>query len=265
MNYYYRIDLAYDGGNYYGFQKQIKHITIQAVIDKALKKIFQQEIKTVSSGRTDSKVHAYAQVISFKANVAVPAAKLKFALNNLMPADIVILAAAEVSEEFHARYSAVAKCYTYKIAHLAEQSPFRSRYVWQIPQELDLTAMQVAAKYIIGEHDFSSFRSAGSVQSNPVRKMYAIDWDEQPEELVFKIIGNGFLYHMVRNIVGALVQVGQRKFTVEHFREILELKSRAHKGLTAPAQGLYLQQVFYSEEAVNAYIDKYFTKNSKKA
>lgn len=265
MNYYYRIDLAYDGGNYYGFQKQSKHSTIQAIIDSALKKICQQEIKTVASGRTDSKVHAYAQVVSFKTTVAIPAAKLKFALNNLMPADIIVLAATEVPETFHARYSAVAKCYTYKIAHLAEQSPFRSRYVWQIPQELDLAAMQEAALCLLGEHDFSSFRSAGSVQSDPIRKMYALDWCEQPEELVFKIIGNGFLYHMVRNIVGALVQVGQRKFTVEHFREILELKARTHRGLTAPPQGLYLQQVFYSEAAVNAYIDKYFTKNRKKA
>ena len=263
MNYYYRVDLAYDGGNYYGFQRQIKHITIQAVIDKALKKIFQQEIKTVSSGRTDSKVHACAQVISFKTILAIPEEKLQFALNNLLPADIVILQVQTVAEDFHARYSAVAKCYTYKMAHLTKQSPFRSRYVWQLPKKLDVPAMQLASEYLLGEHDFSSFRSAGSVKNNPIRKMYALNWTEDNQELNLQIVGNGFLYHMVRNIVGALVQVGQGKFSIEQFKELLELKSRAHRGLTAPPQGLYLQQVFYSEAAVKTYIDKKFTKNSE--
>ena len=243
---YLKLTLAYDGSHYHGFQRQKNAVGIQQIVEKALSKLFGEEIMIAASGRTDTGVHARGQVISFATSGTVPTERIVPAMASFLPEDIVVWKAENVDENFNARYSASAKRYQYRIVVAEVPSPFERKYAWQVNKYLDAAAMQAAADLILGEHDFSAFRSLGSAPVKTVKNIYKAEWTKIGEqELRFTIEGDGFLYHMVRNLVGAMVRVGNAKITLERFKEIFASGDRKQAGMAAPPQGLYLEEVFY--------------------
>lgn len=243
-----KLILAYDGGNYHGFQRQNNAIAIQQIIESRLEKLVGHKIeKLAASGRTDTGVHARGQVINFHTNGTIPIDNIKVALNSILPDDIVVLSAGEMPMDFSARHSSKSKKYSYYIKQGDNLDPFQRNYSWYVRKTLNVEAMNEALKYIEGTHDFSSFRaSGGSPLYHPVRTIFQASVEKNNEiDLKFIFWGNGFLYHMVRNIVGTVVNVGKGKITSQQFKEILEQKNRKKAGITAPAQGLFLDEVFY--------------------
>ena len=241
-----KLTLAYDGSGYHGFQKQPHGETIQNIVDEFLSKVCGESVVTAGSGRTDAGVHAYEQVVSFSTNGRIPCANIVRASQTMLPQNIVLLQAEEVEEDFHARYSALWKEYQYRVVVNAQQDPFLVKYAWQVHELLNVEKMNKAAEALIGKHDFSAFRSSGSVDSDTVRTIYRAEWTAvNDNELRFNIAGDGFLYHMVRNIVWSLVQVGLGKRTVEEFAEELNSKRCVYLNSPAPACGLYLKHVEY--------------------
>ena len=250
-----KITVAYDGSGYQGFQKQPHGLAVQNILEEVFSKLCGEAIVTAGSGRTDAGVHALAQTVSFTTGGRIPCGNMVRAANSMLPKDIVVLEAQEVEEGFHARHSACWKEYHYHILINQQDNPFQAQYAWQLRQLLDVEAMNKAAGYLLGTHDFSSFRSSGSVDSSPIKTIYHAFWQPLPssslyfakeQPLVFTIIGDGFLYHMVRNLVWSLVQVGLGKRPGGDF--VKELNSQRCEFLNspAPAQGLYLAQVGYS-------------------
>lgn len=240
-----KLVVAYDGSAYHGFQKQKNAVTVQNLLEEVLSKLCGEEVTIAGSGRTDAGVHAWGQVVSLETNGTIPCANIIRASKKMLPADIVIISAEEVEAGFHARYSAKWKRYQYRIVENEFDSPFEVKYAWQIREHLDLGAMNQAAESLLGTHDFSAFRSSGSVDSSPIRTMYEAKWERRGSELLFTIGGDGFLYHMVRNLVWSLVQVGMGKRTISDFAAELEAKRCEFLNEPAPAQGLYLKEVFY--------------------
>lgn len=240
-----KLTVTYDGSGYHGFQKQKHGQTIQNKLEDVLSLLCNEQIITFGSGRTDAGVHALAQTVSFSTSGRIPCANIVRAAARLLPPDIVILDAVEVEENFHARYSAKEKTYLYKIAINAYDSPFLYRYAWQLRQELDLEAMNNASALLLGTHNFSAFRSTGSVETDPNRTMTLAEWIKTTDGYSFRITGDGFLYHMVRNLVWALVQVGLGKRTVAEFQAELNSGRCEFLNEPAPACGLYLEQVKY--------------------
>jgi tRNA pseudouridine38-40 synthase len=238
--------IEYDGTNYIGWQVQPKGPTIQGVLEERLGLLTREKIKLFGSGRTDSGVHAICQVAHFKTESSMETQKMQRALNSLLPPDIVIQKMEEVGESFHARRHSKSKVYEYRILNRNLRTVFDRGYVWHIPQKLDFKEMGMATKYLIGEHDFSSFRSVGSPTRTTVRKVIRAEWKRGRSGLVrFEIEANGFLKQMVRAIIGTLVEVGKGKMSAVEFRKILESKERSKAGATAPAHGLFLKEVKY--------------------
>lgn len=244
-----KLTVAYDGSGYHGFQRQPRDLTVQQVIEEALSRITGESITIAGSGRTDSGVHAKGQVVSFKTACPIPAANVKKAMNSILPPDITVLASEEAAEDFHARYSARWKRYCYRIVLNGDYDPFIRNYAWQMQNAvLDVAKMNQAAARLLGTHDFSFFRSSGSVQTSPVKTIYKAEWRETaPGNLLFTIEGDGFLYRMVRNIVWNLTEVGLGRKTAERFKEELDAAERHFKISPAPPQGLYLDYVGYDE------------------
>ena len=244
-----KLTVAYDGSGYHGFQRQPNDITVQQVLEEALTRITGAAVTLAGSGRTDSGVHARGQVVSFATACPIPAANLKKAMNSILPPDIAVMAAEEVQEGFHARYSARWKRYCYRVVLNKDYDPFLRNFAWQMQNTaLDVAAMNTAAAYLLGTHDFSFFRSSGSVQTSPVKTIYKARWRAAaPGDLLFTIEGDGFLYRMVRNIVWNLVEVGAGRKSVERFKEELDAAARHFKISPAPPQGLYLDYVGYEE------------------
>ncbi|WP_062349871.1 tRNA pseudouridine(38-40) synthase TruA [Bacillus kwashiorkori] len=237
--------VAYDGTNFAGFQIQPNVRTIQGEIEKVLAKMHRQEVRIHASGRTDGKVHAVGQVFHFDSNIHMQKDQWKRALNSMLPEDIVISSVEFVSTEFHARFSATAKEYHYKVSLKKDKDPFMRNYAYHFPYSLDLLAMNEAIGYLLGEHDFSSFCSAKTSVTDHIRTIYHIDLQEQNGELIFQIKGNGFLYNMVRIIVGTVLEVGIGARKAEEIPIIIAKKDRAFAGKTAPGHGLYLMKVDY--------------------
>ncbi len=243
-----KLTIEYDGTNYQGWQVQPRGQTIQGVLEKTIKKITKEEVRLVGSGRTDAGVHAFGQVAHFKTNSKMALHSMERALNSLLPQDIVIRKVEEVNENFHARKSCKSKVYEYRILNRTRRSAFHYPYAWHIPQRLDLKEMKEATRYLMGEHDFSSFRSVGTPTQTATRKVIRAEWKRGREGLIrFEIEATGFLKQMVRAIVGTLVEVGRGKIRPQEFRKILESKSRSIAGPTAPAKGLFLKEVKYTE------------------
>ena len=242
-----KIVIAYDGSAYHGFQKQKHMLTVQGVVEEVLAKLCGEKVVTAGSGRTDAGVHALAQTLTFTTNGRIPCANMVRAAASLLPQDIVLVSAEEAEEGFHARFSARWKTYEYKLLINEHDNPFMVRYAWQLRQQPDVQAMNAAAALLIGTHDFSAFRSTGSVDSSPIKTIYAAHWRQHGEELLFRISGDGFLYHMVRNLVWSLVQVGLGRRTQEDFAAELQAKRCEFLNSPAPAEGLYLAQVGYAE------------------
>lgn len=242
-----KIVVTYDGSGYHGFQKQKAILTVQGVVEEVLAKLCGEAVVTAGSGRTDAGVHALAQTLTFTTNGRIPCANMVRAAASLLPADIVLVSAEEVAEGFHARFSAKWKTYEYKLLVNKHDNPFMVRYAWQLREQLDVKAMNEAAQLLLGTHDFSAFRSTGSVDSSPIKTIYAAEWQQCGEELIFRISGDGFLYHMVRNLVWSLVQVGLGRRSSDDFAAELEAQRCEFLNEPAPAQGLYLAQVGYNE------------------
>jgi tRNA pseudouridine38-40 synthase len=241
-----KVLIEYDGTNYQGWQVQAKGPTIQGMIEEKLGLLAGERIHLVGSGRTDSGTHAFGQVAHFKTQSQMDVLSIRKALNSLLPSDIVIKKIEEVGEDFHARRQSKSKLYEYRILNRELRSAFHHGYAWHIPQKLNLKKMREATRYLIGEHDFSSFRSVGTPTRTAVRKVIRAEWERDREGfLYFKIEATGFLKQMVRSIIGTLVEVGKGKMTVLEFRKILESKDRKKAGPTAPAHGLFLKEVKY--------------------
>ena len=241
-----KLTVCYDGSNYFGFQRQAKEITIQQVLEEKLARVCGEPVTVTGSGRTDAGVHARCQVVSFATNGTIPVENMVRALNGILPDDFRALWAEEVQSGFNARRDACWKEYEYRIRYTPEPDPFTRNYVWQMQELPDLDKMNQAAGMIIGQHDFSGFQSSGSTQVSPVKIVYKSFWKiEQDSTLVYHIAGNGFVYHMVRNLVWSMVQIGLGKKPPESMAEELTSKRGEFENAPAPAQGLYLARVEY--------------------
>jgi len=238
--------IEYDGTNYQGWQVQPKGSTIQGTIEEKLAQITGEVVHLIGSGRTDSGVHAFEQVANFKTKSQLDTRSMQKALNSLLPPDIVIQRAEEIEEGFNARRHSKSKVYEYRILNRNLRSVFHRGYVWHIPQKLDLREMKKAAQNLIGERDFSSFRSVGSPTRTAIRKVIRAEWKRGRDGLIrFEIEANGFLKQMVRAMVGTLVEAGKGKMSAEEFQKVLESRDRKKAGPTAPARGLFLKEVKY--------------------
>jgi tRNA pseudouridine38-40 synthase len=246
--------LAYDGTEFAGWQVQPGSATIQGTLASALGRVTGEKVLPQGAGRTDAGVHALGQVATFAMQSPIPAENLVIALNDVLPAAIRVLEAAEMPPEFHARRSARAKTYRYRMYRAVVCPPLLARYVWHYPYPLEETLMQQAVPAIVGEHDFTSFAAvdregAGEEEvsdiGKKVRRIFCSSWDRQADEFVFTIRGSGFLHHMVRNLVGTFLLVGKGTLKPCDMTRILAERSRSAAGATAPASGLYLVGVEY--------------------
>jgi tRNA pseudouridine38-40 synthase len=251
-----RLLLEYDGTAYHGWQVQKGVKTIQGILEDSIFRITGRQAPVIGASRTDAGVHALGQVAVFRAATALDAGTIRRALNALLPQDIRVVSAVEIHDPFHPRDDAVRKRYFYMISNQNISSAFLFRYTWIVPQQLDIRLMESAAQVIVGRHDFSAFRGTGSDVKDPVREIYDVTIDEierisfMEERLPGNFIkitaeANGFLRHMVRNIVGTLVEVGRGRIPVYRMKEILESGNRQNAGQTAPASGLFLERIEY--------------------
>jgi tRNA pseudouridine38-40 synthase len=240
-----KLVLEYDGFDYHGWQVQDDAPTIQGVIEAALGKILGVPIRVHGAGRTDAKVHALGQVASFRCPSDIPTTALQRAMNSLLPRDVVVHEVRDVATDFHARFSALGKVYAYRIVNRPERAPLRLRYAWHIPQPLDVPAVALAGAYLQGTHDFTSFQATGSDINTTERTLTELTVTRERDEIVISCTANGFLRHMVRNIVGTLVDVGRAVRLPTDIKRILDGRDRRLAGATAPPQGLYLVQVLY--------------------
>jgi tRNA pseudouridine38-40 synthase len=247
----FKVVLAYDGSEFSGWQVQPDAPTIQGTLASAIGRITGEKVLPQGSGRTDAGVHALAQVATFATESSIPAENLGKALNDLLPASIRVLEVEEVAAGFHARQSARAKTYRYRMYREAVCPPFLARYVWHYPYPLDEDAMAAAAALVVGKHDFTSFaavdpeRGREDATGSNVREILASSWERPGEELVYTVRGSGFLHHMVRNLVGTLLLVGKGTLKSGDVTRILETRNRSAAGTTAPASGLFLVGVEY--------------------
>jgi tRNA pseudouridine38-40 synthase len=274
---FWKLTLSYDGTGFHGWQVQPRHRSVQGTLSDALHRMTGEQVLPQGSGRTDAGVHALAQVASFALEAQIPAENLLRALNRLLPGSIRVLAAEEVGADFHARHSAVRKSYEYRLFEQRRRddaegsaericSPFLAPYVGNCRWPLDLETMQQAAGLLIGIHDFTSFAAAdpdlamrsGSqrIGPNPVKTIFASAVDRTSDALVYRVTGSGFLHHMVRNIVGTLVEVGRGALVPEDISRILAARDRSAAGPTAPAKGLFLTHVDYDATRVH-YGERY--------
>lgn len=263
---YLKLILAYDGADYAGWQVQLGKPTIQAALEAALRKITGEEIRAIASGRTDAGVHALGQAVSFRTACPLPCDVLRRALNGNLPRDIHVRDVREMPEGFHAIRDAVGKRYRYVIQDGPEPDIFLRRYAWRLPQTLNVETMQAASPLLLGAHDFSSFEAAGSPRKDSIRTVTDLLVRREGERgphappgamvspLVIEVAADGFLYNMVRNIVGALVEVGRGVQPVEWIGEVLASKSRQVRYPTAPPQGLFLVEVDYNAPTKGNYI-----------
>lgn len=239
-----KITIQYNGEKYCGWQKQPDSLGVQGTIEKAIYDITREEVKIIGSGRTDAGVHALGQVANFQLTSTIPASKIPSALNSKLPKDISIISCEEVSQEFHSRYSARGKIYRYLIYNSVYRSPIYKDISYQVKYDLDFDKMCIEAKSFIGTYDFKGFMSSGSSVTDTVRTIYDIELTKEDNLIVLEIEGNGFLYNMVRIIVGTLVDVGRGRIN-ESISEVIISKSRSRSGHTAPAHGLFLKKVDY--------------------
>lgn len=242
----FMLTLSYDGSRYHGWQRQGNtENTIQQRLESALSRVLSQPVEISGSGRTDAGAHAKMQVASFKADTALTADEILAGLRALMPEDIAALSLTDAPPRFHARLSCTGKTYVYRVQNSPVPNVFERKYMYRIDEELDLEKMRSAAKLLLGEHDFSAFCSNKRMKKSAVRRVDEIRIDALGSELRFTVSGNGFLYNMVRIIVGSLLEVGARRMTQEALAAALESKKRENAGPTAPACGLCLYEVRY--------------------
>jgi len=245
-----KVILSYDGAEFSGWQVQPDAVTVQGTLASAIGRITGEKVLPQGSGRTDAGVHALAQVMTFVTESSVPVGNFLKALNNILPASVRVLEVTEAPPGFHARHSARAKTYRYRIYREGICPPFLAQYVWHYPYPLAEEEMARAAGLVVGEHDFTSFAAVDAERGRAeaamnVRNIFSSSWERLGEELVYTVRGSGFLHHMVRNLVGTFILVGKGTLQVEDLSRILESRDRSAAGATAPASGLYLVGVEY--------------------
>lgn len=248
--------LTYDGTHFHGYQRQPSSRSVQGEMEKTLRKIHKAEFwPSTSSGRTDAGVHGINQPVHFDTTLSIPEERWAVALNSLLPEDMHVRSCQYVSPSFHARYDAVGKEYIYKLNTASERDVFTRNYVHHLPKKLDEAAMSEAAGYLLGTHNFTSFSSPRTDVVDKVRTLYKLDILRNENEWTFRFIGSGFLYQMVRILMGTLLQVGTGDRTPTDIQSLFEERDRKLAGPTAPGCGLYLSQVFYSQIALEGYLN----------
>jgi tRNA pseudouridine38-40 synthase len=267
-----KLILSYDGTDFAGWQVQPGRATVQGTLASAIGRLSGENLLPKGSGRTDAGVHALAQVASFGTASAIPTENWLRALNDILPGSIRVLEVSDAPPDFHARKSAQAKTYRYRVHRRTVCPPFLARYVWHYPYPLDEAAMEAAANAVVGAHDFTSFaavdperaermvsqeqvatssrttaqvQETSEFQTTNVRTIFSSAWSREAGELIYTVRGKGFLHHMVRNLVGTFLQVGKGTVSSQHFSAILDARDRSAAGPTAPASGLYLVEVEY--------------------
>jgi len=250
MNYSYKMHLMYDGTHYSGWQIQPHALSIQQLVQNAVRTLTREEANVIGSGRTDAGVHALEQVAHFRVVEKVHLEAFQRSINGILPKDIRLAKIEEVAPDFHAQRSALAKEYHYHLSFGPFVSPFERSYVWHVAWKLDLDLLRQAAAFFVGTHDFSSFTNSahhGACAKNPVRTVTKVDVVEKPNSLILEFKANGFLYKMVRNLVGTIVEVASGKRTLDELHHIMAAKDRRLAGHSAPAQGLFLVKVYYKD------------------
>ncbi len=246
----FKLIISFNGKDFYGWQKQKDKKTVQGTIEEIAKEIFKSDVKVYGCGRTDSKVNGINYVANFKIKTNLNSLNIKNALNSRLPSSIYIKDVKEVDLNFHSRYDAKRKSYRYIITF--KKTPFLSNCAFYIKNDIDIEKMKQASKYFIGKHDFKSFQSSGSEIKDTVREIFKIDIkkkkffiDEDVELIIIDIEGSGFLYKMVRNIIGTLIYAGTGKIKFEEIKEIIEKKDRRFAPPPVPAYGLYFKNAKY--------------------
>lgn len=238
--------LAYDGTRYCGWQRQPDQATVQETVEAAVTKLIGEETPVIASGRTDSGVHARGQVCHFDVEQSsVPPEKYSLALNRYLPRDIRILESSRVDTAFHARYSAVAREYRYYLLRGRTADPFVGRYVYSHSQIPPVAVLDPYAAMLVGTHDFTTFSAAGDPSESKTRRIYAVSFFPEKGQIVFRIVGNAFLWRMVRSLMGTILELGQSGDPAERLKELLAARDRSMAGPTAPPRGLFLHKVMY--------------------
>lgn len=243
------LTVAYDGTAYSGYQVQPNAPTIEGELNRCLKDLLKEDIKVIGGSRTDSGVHALCNVAVFDTNARMPGEKMSYALNQRLPEDIRVRKSQEMAEDFHPRHCESRKTYEYRIINTDFPIPTKRLYAYFTYVPLDIVKMQEAAAYLVGEHDFKSFCSAGSQVESTVRTIYSLQVEQVGEEIVIRVMGNGFLYNMVRIIAGTLMEAGRGVWEPEHMVEIISAQDRSAAGPTAPACGLMLAKYEFVENS----------------
>ncbi len=262
-----KLTLQYDGTSYIGWQRQKQDISIQHILETALKKITSEDITLRASGRTDASVHAFFQVANFLTASKIPLVGIQKSLNSLLPEDISIIDIEEAEVDFHSIGKSVGKCYIYRIIETERRLPLFRRYAWEINRKLNLDFMNTSMKYLIGKHDFSAFKASGSSAKTSIRDVQYVNVFEKKNDFFFPlpedsreinliIFASGFLRKMVRNIVGLIMQAGLGRFKPEKIKQVIEGCDRNAGYPTAPPQGLFLFKVFYDKIFMHDFIQK---------
>lgn len=244
---HYKIILAYDGTEFLGFQRQAEGRTVQAVVESALRRVGWKGSSIKAAGRTDSGVHATGQVAGFEIAWNHSNENLRDALNANLPEDVVIRTVEQAGDDFHPRYSATARCYQYKLFFDQTRDPIKERFAWRIPSPLAMDAVEIAAEKIVGKHNFSAFGTPHQTGGSTIREIFSTSWQIENEHLVFEILGNAFLYHMVRRLVSFLIEIGKGQQTPESLDELLAEEQETMVQGLAPAKGLFLKEVRYPD------------------
>jgi tRNA pseudouridine38-40 synthase len=240
-----KLTVEYEGTHYHGWQVQATGETVQAVLEKAVSTLVRRPTRIIGSGRTDAGVHALGQVANFISAKELQPHRVHRALNALTPDDITIKTVEIVPDSFHARRDGRSRIYEYRILNRPSPSPFFLKFAWHVHDPLNIAMMREAITCLEGEHDFSSFRAAGCDAAHPIRTIYRTSLTRRGELIVFTVEATAFLRHMVRNLIGTLVEVGRQQRTPQSFAELLKARDRTEAGIKAPAQGLFLMEVKY--------------------
>ncbi len=238
--------VAYEGTRYQGWQKQeTSENTIQGKLERLISRMCEEEIAIQGSGRTDAGVHALGQIVNFHTNSAMSTEDMLAYINQYLPEDIAVVEIGEVQERFHSRLNAKGKRYSYRVWNSAVPNVFLRRYAYTVTEELDMEAMKEAATHLLGEHDFKSFTSAKKGKKSTVRRIDRIDIQREGALITFTFEGNGFLYHMIRILVGTLLEVGRGERAADSIPKVLAAQNREAAGALVPGKGLMLEEVFY--------------------
>lgn len=241
----YKITVSYLGTNYCGWQTQKNGLSVQSVLEDAFSKLFGHKTAVTGSGRTDAGVHALGQVAHFDADTSIPAEKIPFAINTMLPEDVRVLSCEETESDFHARFMAKEKTYVYRLYLSPHLNPLKNATAENVCVPLDFAEMERASRQIEGTHDFRCFEASGSSVKDTVRTVEKVEITKNGEDVEIKVTGNGFLYNMVRIIAGTLVDVGKGKIRADEVADIIKSGDRTRAGKTLPAKGLTLFSVKY--------------------